>query len=108
VASIAADLGIQSLLQRKLGSLSGGQQQRVALARGLVTQPSLLLCDEPTSALDRDNVLQVAALLKTIRDHYGLTIVTVTHDNFFAGVVADKSYRLASGVLSPVPAGGVS
>ena len=80
VFAAAAELGIESLLDRPLGTLSGGEQQRVAVARALVTRPEILIADEPTSALDSDNreafmnrMLQMAAENCT-------TVIFVSHD----------------------------
>jgi putative ABC transport system ATP-binding protein len=60
--------------------LSGGQEQRTAIARAIVTRPSLLLADEPTGDLDRETGTAIMDLLKQLNQDDGLTIVMVTHD----------------------------
>jgi putative ABC transport system ATP-binding protein len=75
--------------------LSGGQQQRVAVARALVTTPSLLLADEPTGNLDSQNGEQVMTLLHELHAQ-GSTICMVTHDMRFAKI-ANRAIQLFDG-----------
>lgn len=79
VKSIAVELGIDDLLERKPAEMSGGQQQRVAIARALVRKPSLLLMDEPLSNLDSALRNQLRFEIKKLHKSIGATIVYVTH-----------------------------
>ena len=59
--------------------LSGGQKQRVAIARALANDPRILLCDEATSALDPQTTKQILALLKSLNETLGITVVLIAH-----------------------------
>lgn len=60
--------------------LSGGQKQRVAIARALASHPKVLLSDEATSALDPDATESILALLRSLNEKLGLTIIMITHE----------------------------
>ncbi|MGD9843752.1 MAG: ABC transporter ATP-binding protein [Variibacter sp.] len=70
--------------------LSGGQQQRVALARSLVTNPSILLLDEPLGALDKNLRESMQFELRRIQQSLGITTVMVTHDQEEALTLSDR------------------
>ncbi len=70
--------------------LSGGEKQRLALARTLVTKPSLLLLDEPFSSLDLVLKAQMIQLLKKLKSEFSFSLVHVTHDINEAAHIADK------------------
>lgn len=76
-------LSISGLIKKFPYEISGGQKQRVAVARALITQPSILLADEPTGALDSKSSNQLMDLLKKINNE-GQTILMVTHSNIAA------------------------
>ncbi len=78
-------------------ALSGGQQRRLALAVQLIRQPHLLLLDEPTAGLDWSVRRQVIALLKRLKAHW--TLLVVTHDASDLLAIADRCWTLRSGEL---------
>jgi ABC-2 type transport system ATP-binding protein len=65
---------------RPVEQMSRGMQQKVAIARALLTSPSLLLLDEPTTGLDPRSKLDVQTFIEEIRDSHDATIVLTTHD----------------------------
>ena len=75
---LAKLLGISSLLKKHPYEVSGGQKQRAAVARALITQPSLILADEPTGALDSHSTDELLNLLDQVNVQ-GQTILMVTH-----------------------------
>ncbi|MBC8496958.1 MAG: ABC transporter ATP-binding protein [Chloroflexi bacterium] len=79
--------------------LSGGQRQRVAIARSLVTDPTLILADEPTGNLDSKATQEFAALLRDIVDRWGRSILLVTHDPRISSY-ADRIIYLKDGRIS--------
>ncbi|WP_303851331.1 ABC transporter ATP-binding protein [Seleniivibrio woodruffii] len=73
-------VGMSGHRDKRPSQLSGGQKQRVAVARALVTNPSLILADEPTANLDHDTSMKIISLMKSMRDNFGTTFVFSTHD----------------------------
>lgn len=72
---------ISALLGKEVTELSGGEQQKVALARAVLTEPSLLLLDEPLSALDRQSKKELLTLLKTVHQKLKLPMIYVSHSS---------------------------
>lgn len=79
-STLLAELGLEALARRAVGSLSGGERQRVALARALVLEPELLLLDEPLAALDATTRRAVRLFLAERLVAFGRPSVIVTHD----------------------------
>ena len=79
--------------------LSGGQQQRVALARSLITSPSILLLDEPLSALDPFLRIKMRSELKNIQKKLGITFIHVTHSQEEALALADIAVVMNNGII---------
>ncbi len=78
--------------------LSGGEQQRVAIARALAHSPTLLLADEPTGNLDEETGDQVLAVLRSMLEEHGATMVLATHSRKVASI-ADRIWRTHGGDL---------
>ena len=82
--------------------LSGGQQQRVALARSLITNPSILLLDEPLSALDPFLRIKMRSELKTLQKKLGISFIHVTHSQDEAMALADMIVVMNKGKIEQV------
>ena len=80
-------VGLSHRLTHKPNEMSGGEMQRTAIARALISDPSLLLADEPTGNLDAENGADVMDTLDQLNKNEKLTIVMVTHDE----AIADKA-----------------
>ncbi|HEY8636978.1 MAG TPA: ABC transporter ATP-binding protein [Candidatus Limnocylindrales bacterium] len=81
VVTILARLGVsEKRLGRPVEQMSRGMQQKVAIARALLTSPSLLLLDEPTTGLDPRSKLDVQSFIEELRATHDATIVLTTHD----------------------------
>jgi putative ABC transport system ATP-binding protein len=88
-------VGLADRLDHEPNQLSGGQQQRVAIARGIVTEPVLLLADEPTGALDSQSTAEVLELFDELNAD-GRTVVVVTHERDVA-LHAHRVVRMRDG-----------
>jgi ABC-2 type transport system ATP-binding protein len=106
--AILARLGIaESRLGRPVEQMSRGMQQKVAIARALLTSPTLLLLDEPTTGLDPRSKLDVQAFVEEVNQAHGATIVLTTHDLAEAERLCDRITILDGGrvVAEDTPAG---
>jgi putative ABC transport system ATP-binding protein len=102
VETALAVVGLSHRARHFPRTLSGGEQQRVGIARGIVTDPTLLLCDEPTGDLDRKAGDEILDLLQALNREHGKTIVMVTHDPH-ASARAARTVYLNKGQLTTEP-----
>jgi putative ABC transport system ATP-binding protein len=102
VETALAVVGLSHRARHYPRTLSGGEQQRVGIARGIVTDPTLLLCDEPTGDLDRKAGDEILNLLQSLNKEHGKTIIMVTHDPH-ASARASRTVYLNKGQLSSEP-----
>ena len=93
-------LGLSEKLHNYPSELSGGQKQRVALARTLISKPTILLCDEPTSGLDIATIDDVVDLLKNISVEIDMKIIIASHDLDFLSKSADRILILKYGIIA--------
>jgi putative ABC transport system ATP-binding protein len=96
-SSMLERVGLGDRMSHKPSELSGGQQQRAAIARALVTNPSILLADEPTGNLDTKTGEDILRLFDEMHAE-GLTIMVVTHDEE-VGKRCDRTIHLLDGVI---------
>jgi peptide/nickel transport system ATP-binding protein len=84
-------VGMESLfMARRASDLSGGQKQRTAIARALISDPTVIVLDEPTSSIDVSIQAQILNLLVELQSLRDLTYVLITHDPNVAKFMADK------------------
>ncbi|MBN2304236.1 MAG: ABC transporter ATP-binding protein [Anaerolineae bacterium] len=101
---IAEVLGVEikHLLSRKPPTLSGGEQQRVAVARCLARDPKIFLFDEPLSNLDAKLRVDTRVQIKRLLQHYRITSVYVTHDQYEAIALGDRIAIMRAGKIEQV------
>ncbi|WP_223068184.1 ABC transporter ATP-binding protein [Paenibacillus caui] len=97
---VAGRLNITDILNKRTYEISGGQRQRTAIARAMITSPSIVLADEPTGALDSNSSRIVMESLENINREEGATLMLVTHDPLAASychrIVFIKDGKLAA------------
>jgi ABC-type dipeptide/oligopeptide/nickel transport system ATPase component len=79
--------------------LSGGQLQRVVLAQALACGPALLIADEPTAALDGRNQTQFLALLRSLKEQIGLSVLLINHSPEIQASLADRLLVMEAGEI---------
>jgi len=78
--AILEEVGLRGLEDRRPAEMSGGQQQRVAVARAIVSRPTLVLADEPTANLDSVTSDELMELFTELNRNHNTTFVIATHD----------------------------
>lgn len=73
-------VGMQEFSKREPARLSGGQKQRVAIAGAIALRPDIIILDEATSMLDPEGRLELIRIIKDVREEFGLTVISITHD----------------------------
>ena len=79
--------------------LSGGQKRLVAIAGVLAMEPRILVADEPTGDLDPSNARRIEALLRSLRDEHGISVVVALHDMDMAARLADRICIVQNGSI---------
>lgn len=104
---IAQNLGIVDLLKKYPYEVSGGQKQRAAVARAMITNPSMILADEPTGALDSKSADELMGLFEKVNKE-GQTILMVTHSVKAASVASRVLFIKDGEVFHQIYKGGDS
>jgi putative ABC transport system ATP-binding protein len=79
-SEILEEVGLTGMENRRPTELSGGQQQRIAVARAIVSRPSIVLADEPTANLDSQTAKELVGLMLSLNDKHHTTFLISTHD----------------------------
>jgi putative ABC transport system ATP-binding protein len=96
--SVLDDVGLSGMHDRRPAELSGGQQQRVAVARALVSNPSIILADEPTANLDSQTGQDLLEMMARMNEQRRVTFIFSTHDPMVMDF-ARRIIRLKDGVI---------
>jgi branched-chain amino acid transport system ATP-binding protein len=99
---LLALMGLTGQADRLSADLPYGDQRRLEIARALATEPSLLLLDEPAAGLDSNETKALTALIRRIRDEYGVTVVVVEHDMDLIMALCERIQVLATGEVIAV------
>jgi branched-chain amino acid transport system ATP-binding protein len=99
---------VKERLRQQGGTLSGGEQEMVVVGRALMARPKLLLLDEPANGLTHSEVDELAAVIRGLRDDFGLSVLLVEHHmKMVMGIsdrvtVLDFGRRIADGTPAQV------
>jgi len=100
------DVGLKDRMLHRPNELSGGQRQRVAVARALVTKPSIILADEPTGNLDTKTGIEIMKLFQDLWSK-GNTVILVTHEEDIARharrIIRIRDGKVESDTINPNP-----
>ena len=99
VEEALAMVGIEHLRDRVPHHLSGGEKKRVAIAGVIAMEPQVLILDEPTAGLDPQGVRDLIAVINTLAEEYGITVIFSTHDVSLVPEVADYLYVMHRGTI---------
>ena len=97
-AELLSRMGLADWAEHLPSEMSGGQKQRIAIARALITTPSVILADEPTGALDSKTTIEVMELLREINRESHLTMIIVTHEPGVAEM-CDPTIHIKDGLI---------
>jgi len=98
---ILDDVGLNDKYDRRPNELSGGQQQRVAVARAIVSNPSIILADEPTANLDSKTGQNLLELMKQMNQKKGVTFIFSTHDKMVMDY-AESIVKIKDGIIDDI------
>jgi branched-chain amino acid transport system ATP-binding protein len=89
VEQIAEFVGLTDVLKAQAGTLSYGWRKKVELARALATEPEILMLDEPVAGMPSSEKMEIASLIRSIRDALGISVMLVEHDMPMVMSIAD-------------------
>jgi branched-chain amino acid transport system ATP-binding protein len=102
------ELGLLHLFSEKAANLPYGQQRKLEIARALATHPMLLLLDEPAAGMNPIETMELAELIRKIRDKYEISVFLIEHDMKFVMGLCDRikvleyGHSIAEGVPSEI------
>ncbi|MFC2141066.1 ABC transporter ATP-binding protein [Acidobacteriota bacterium] len=94
-------MGLQDRVHHMPNEVSGGEMQRIAIARAIVTNPTIILADEPTGNLDSYTGQEILDLFLRLHSERGITMILITHSDE-VGVQAEKIVRLRDGLIENI------